>query len=239
MKINRGFSSFLDLMFGKMEAINYNPTNQSQLLGGLQPLVDIGKDLINTFKPYKSFSYFIEDLKQPLRGVGNMLKGIGYIAVTPLTLFSEKPVQTALSWLNYGVLNILKGGLQVVTTPLTYFLRAPLRGLISCFSGKPERFEDKESVKSLLAQAKGSSVDICYELHRKFNHTVEMNLPTNKDKRREAQLFKEAQLIDAPQYGNGGYAYPPSEEAVRNYLNFFKPAQEQAEVVNSLSFSHG
>ncbi|MDR3503687.1 MAG: hypothetical protein P4L79_14005 [Legionella sp.] len=99
-------------------------------------------------------------------------------------MFSDKPVQTALSWFSYGVLNILKGALQVVTTPLTYFIRAPLRGLISCFSDKPERFEDKESVKSLLAQANGSSVAICYELHRKFNHTVEMALPTAKDKQR-------------------------------------------------------
>ncbi|MFJ1267085.1 hypothetical protein ACD661_00780 [Legionella lytica] len=86
--------------------------------------------------------------------------------------------------------------------------------------------------------ANGSSVAICYELHRKFEHTIAMNLPTDKDKDSEADLFHEAKFQGESQHGNGWYEYPPSAESVSSYLNFFKSIREQEEVISSPSFSY-
>ncbi len=60
-----------------------------------------------------------------------------------------------------------------------------------------------------------------------------MNLPTDKDKEKEANLFHSVKLIEETQHGNGGYAYPPSREAIRSYLNFFKPIQDNLKVINT------
>jgi|GEM_PF-3851340 len=57
------------------------------LLGGFNPLINMRKDFIDTFKPYKSGSYFIlRDLIQPFRGIGNMFRGVFNVITSPILL---------------------------------------------------------------------------------------------------------------------------------------------------------
>jgi len=55
------------------------------ILGGFQPLADMYKDFVDTFKPYKSQRYYVlRDLSQPLYGLKNIAKGIGCLILAPL-----------------------------------------------------------------------------------------------------------------------------------------------------------
>jgi len=55
-----------------------------QLLGGIQPLADIFKDFVDTFKPYKIYSHIKRDAMQPLSGALNIAKGVGTLIITSL-----------------------------------------------------------------------------------------------------------------------------------------------------------
>src|SRR5579872_3176287 len=46
------------------------------LLAGFQPIADMQKDAVNTFKPYKSSRHVWRDLAQPVYGVINIIGGI-------------------------------------------------------------------------------------------------------------------------------------------------------------------
>jgi hypothetical protein len=55
-----------------------------QFLGGLQPLADMLKDFVDTFKPYKIYSHTKRDAIQPFSGALNIAKGVGTLVITPL-----------------------------------------------------------------------------------------------------------------------------------------------------------
>lgn len=40
--------------------------------------------MVDTFKPYKSGFYVWRDILQPLRGLGNIIKGAAYLIAAPL-----------------------------------------------------------------------------------------------------------------------------------------------------------
>lgn len=208
-KINRGYVSpleFLHLLWvevqnpgnvdedlAKLRTLNYPRYNPSEnmlysmqfmnglrfIWGGFQPLADIYKDFVDTFKPYKSKRYILRDFLQPLYGLENIARGIGCLIVAPL-FFLVGNVATLLYILGIplwgrrnlgrafrGALNtsllvyimpiawILDGGLRVFRG-ITQIVATPLswfkvisREIITRANGAPE-FKDSERVKQLL-----------------------------------------------------------------------------------------
>ncbi len=54
-----------------------------------QPIIDIGKDFINTFKPYKTHRHWRYDALQPLYGIGYILLGITFlVSAAAMILFA-------------------------------------------------------------------------------------------------------------------------------------------------------
>lgn len=133
----------------------------TQLKGALQPLADMAKDAVDMFKPYRSWWYVKRDILQPIFGIGNFFKGVGYVLAS-LALFIGAPFYyipeknrtsypeknragylvwasccirdtyvNALSYFIDGILSMLRGATQLATTPLTWFIKAPLRGIIA------------------------------------------------------------------------------------------------------------
>lgn len=86
----------------------------------LQPLVYMGKDYNDTFKPFKSSFYIKRDLLQPIHGAINIYNGIVDLKGSSIAL---------------GITEIFRGLTQIATTPLTWFLRLPFRGIITLFTG--------------------------------------------------------------------------------------------------------
>lgn len=147
----------------------------TQLKGAFQPLADMAKDAMDTFKPYRSWWYVRRDALQPIFGIGNVFKGIGYVLAS-LLLFICAPFYCfyaknsigwhyaaillvswnfALSCFIDGILRILRGATQLVTTPLTCF-KALIRGsitLVDRLSDKRHLAEQNEGIKKLFHDA--------------------------------------------------------------------------------------
>jgi len=138
-----------------------------QILGGLQPIADIGKDFVDTFKPYKARYHAQRDFLQPIRGVGNIAKGvanlivgvIGIIGVPllfPLISFENdrdklrNNLSLTFSWYLDGISSIVRGVTQVITTPLTWFIKMPLRGLITAIKGRTPLIEENQGIQLLV-----------------------------------------------------------------------------------------
>lgn len=130
----------------------------SYLWGGLNPLLGMKKDLIDTLKPYKSNFYVFKDLLQLVSGIGNTIKGVFNCVFSPLIFLvnifryayiaiREKSFRLftynlALSSIKLGgglldgLSSLIRGASQIVTTPLTWLIKMPLRGLITVINGK-------------------------------------------------------------------------------------------------------
>lgn len=154
----------------------YSPkgSKSGQTLGSLQPIVDMGNDFVNTFQPYKSARQVGRDFLQPIRGIGNIAKGIVNIIAAPL-LFIINPIryafisgtfkkfkqnvslnsQRTISWLLNGISSIFRGVTQIATTPLTWSLKMPLRGLITAFKGV-QKIEENKGVQRLVQAGKNA-----------------------------------------------------------------------------------
>lgn len=215
-KINKGYMSlyryfvyklpelsvlqFFDRYFyaNESDANSWNPHHYGQLIGGLQPIADIYKDLIDTFKPYKSRYYIRRDFFQPIIGLKNILKGLFNLIVAPLLfiintvryacisgsfknfIFNMRlNVKRTASWLAEGIGNIIRGALQIVTSPLTWLLRMPLRGLVTLIKGKPKIEQNpglqrcvKIDIQNLCSPRKNTSSLSHSELHRKFLKSI-------------------------------------------------------------------
>jgi hypothetical protein len=151
-------------------------TLHTQIKGSFQPLADMGKDLVDTFKPYRSNWYAKRDAKQPLYGTYNFFKGIVYIfasllllIIFPIYCLSEKTRPKgygyfstlggsyvfALSWFIDGILSIVRGATKIATTPLTWFIKMPLRGIMSVFTDEKDLLiKNKPSIQALVTEAK-------------------------------------------------------------------------------------
>lgn len=156
---------------------NPQPYRGERLLGGFQPIADMNKDFVDTFKPYKSFYYVGRDALQPFRGLGNIARGVGSL-VGAILLFIGKTIQYTLqkgswnrfavnmlenffrtvSWLLDGVSSLVRGATQVVTTPLTWFARIPLRLIITAIKGKPT-IEENDGIQRLVDGGKNAIKD--------------------------------------------------------------------------------
>lgn len=165
----------------------------SILLAGFNPLRAMGKDLVDTFKPYKSNFYVLRDFIQPLRGIGNILRGLFNLVVSPILFLVNilryviaaievKSFNSFISNLNInftrtlaglldGVNSLIRGATQVGTTPLTW-LRIPIRLFITTIAGQPtvsqnieERIEDLES----LILQENKTFDDCMDINNELS----------------------------------------------------------------------
>ncbi len=141
-----------------------------EFLGAFHPWLSMAKDVVDTIKPYKSGFHVWRDLIQPIRGIGNIIKGAAYLPTTiglfvfeffrgivygiakqDLNIFKSL-MQLAFvrvsSGLLDGVNNLIRGVLQIATTPLTWIFRMPLRGIITSQKGWPT-FEETQYKNAL------------------------------------------------------------------------------------------
>jgi hypothetical protein len=153
--------------------IDYN------VIEGFHPFTDMGKDFVNTFKPYKTWHHIAKECLQPLRVIGNILRGISILILTvpaavlfigmllistTLTFFIQGPKQTAelihgvakspglwiLPWFMDAVSSIVRGITQIVFTPVMPF-KFLLRGAITFFTGWQKHENDRGIKKNLTA----------------------------------------------------------------------------------------
>ena len=225
-----------DWMISKDSRIRAQP-----LLGSLQPFVDMAKDAIDTFKPYKTNFHFKRDLLQVVWGVGNIFKGIFNLVCAPAFFFIRAvPAlspsyegsqlgafsfysKVALSWFIEGFALIARGATQVATAPLTLTLRLITRAIITKVKDRP-LIEESDSIQSLraigettLASGSFATVDrIRWELHRKFL----------KAKRRGQKSFLadvgEQQVFDSICFKtHGNYDWTPRPDRKAAALQYF------------------
>jgi hypothetical protein len=150
----------------------------TQIKGSFQPIVDMGKDFADTFKPYRSNWYAKRDAGQPIHAIINLFKGVSYVLASVfLCIFApfyyipqkNRPgfsyLQTlgvgyvyAFSWFIDGILSIVRGVTQIATTPLTWFIKMPLRAFIYLVTNSDNLLiENRPGIRKLLDQAQGIS----------------------------------------------------------------------------------
>lgn len=93
---------------------HFNPQTRrgGWFTGAFQPLADMVKDFSDTFKPYKAKRYYIKrELLQPLRGLGNIARGVGIIVAVPFIFaFSFfKSLYCAATWESFKQQENFKG----------------------------------------------------------------------------------------------------------------------------------
>lgn len=189
--------------------------DNQQIIGSFQPLADMLKDTVDTFKPYKSAYQIKQDFRQPIRGLGNIVRGVANLVGAPLVfigntfryLFFSHSLQDfsynmrlnflrSSSWLLDGISSLIRGITQIATTPLTWLIKMPLRGLITLFKGRPN-FENGSGVRRLIREGNEAINDrsgvrmagIRYELHRKFQRAIQQKQKKGISREQEQKLF--------------------------------------------------
>jgi hypothetical protein len=136
----------------------------------IKPLRYLFKDLVDTFKPYKSNSHIKKDALKPIAGIKDIFIGLGAAVIYPLAVIflpivailkalvlkDPRHVFTLfLSTLILGPLfivgNLILGVTRIVTSPLL-LLKIPFRLLITAFTDQP-LIENNAGIKSLVRQA--------------------------------------------------------------------------------------
>lgn len=245
MKLDKGYWSIADFFFGVPNFnndIKYNPERQSQLLGGLQPLADFAKFISDTNKPYKTSSYMIRDLIQPLFSLSLIFGGFFYAVLAPLLfvglsigkavgLTDKKPsIGQTLSWMTVGVLSMVTGVVKLAATPLAW-LRIPFRyALTRLRKDRVIPLEERPSVTKLLDSARenpsiNNVADICFELHRKYENAISRNDVTHIERQVENDAFEK---IDK-KFGRA--RIEPTIFRCCAYLNLFKEDRRSSEVL--------
>ena len=162
-------TSYVDTPSGQV--LRHNALGQ-QIWGGLKPIEDMEKDVVNTFKPYKTAYHARQDLLQPIRGLGNIVKGVINCTIAPV-VFLVSTIKYVLecafssasrdkladnmklnfartfSWLLEGVFSVVRGSTQIAATPLTW-LKMPLRGVLTAILGSP-KIEEATGVQRHVA----------------------------------------------------------------------------------------
>lgn len=132
--------------------------DRRSLLGGLKPILDIGDDFANTFKPYTPRDSLARDWLQPLRGLGNIVKGVIYLIVVPVLFIvnavrylfisgsltnlawnQSRNASRSTFWMLDGISSLIQGVVQLATTPFTWLIKMPLRGLLTVNEGALEK----------------------------------------------------------------------------------------------------
>lgn len=166
----------------KVEILGVHPVYFGfQILGSFKPFAKMGKDFLDTFRPYYTVKKFVHDLLlQPFHGLFNILKGAGslvggilllagWTVIAPFALLGclipvvnvlyafpfLKKLAYPLSWAIEGVANIFRGVTQIISTPLM-LPRLAVRGVlnaISYYRGDKFLAEEKPEIQRLANEA--------------------------------------------------------------------------------------
>lgn len=146
-----------------------------QLLGGLQPVFDMRKDYVDTFKRYKVGMHVLRDLGQPIFGIGNVIKGALTLGLTPVVFVldllsypfqSDPKPQDFLShasasfnrfssWLLDGIASLIRGATQVAFTPFLIF--KVLARIVRTSSGGYVPLEENQGLQEAVNQGRSLS----------------------------------------------------------------------------------
>ncbi|MBA2655689.1 MAG: hypothetical protein H0U70_01745 [Tatlockia sp.] len=208
----------------------------SLVLGGLNPLLAMTKDLVDTFKPYKSNFYIWRDLLQPLRGLSNVIKGLLNLALAPLLLavdtlrtiyfsikdrslanFPQNMLKTfarALGGVVDGLANITRGLIQIGTTPLNWFLRMPIRGTITAKKGMP-------ILKQQLSDKAEKLEQLVNKEHKHVNDSLEIDLQMQYFKGKIDKAFYRCQEVGINRLSlNYSFTFVPKFTTTRPGIQF-------------------
>ncbi len=155
----------------------HGTSSDYKVIEGFHTLTDMGKDFVNTFRPYKTWYHIAKEFLQPLRGIGNILRGVSILILavvegvmltgallggTFIALIAGRPRRAAkichhilsgpgrllTSWFIDGVSSVVRGITQIVFTPIVP-LKILLRGVITFFSGW-QKFGHDAGMKKIL-----------------------------------------------------------------------------------------
>lgn len=141
----------------------------------------IKKLFADYIKSYKSRAQLIQDFKQPLVGLANVLSG-GIKIVSGFFTFNIKRFAD-------GILSGVRGAIEIATTPLAWILKPITRGIITLIWGKP-RIENNAGMKRVADKGlselgdikndvtKYKLLSISNDLHRKFKKSSDRGQET-------------------------------------------------------------
>jgi hypothetical protein len=197
-KLNvNGYVSLWDYFSGRQKPTTHHlasiqsPTNYSFLMGGMQPLADIWKEVADTFKPYKSRFHFKREIKDSILGifygVGNIVKGIATLVGTIFALifflgrallekerrqgFTQEMLKALIrctAWFCDGLFGTIKGVAQLLS-PLK-LIRIPLRSLITAYVGSPA-YHENTSVEKAAEQGLAALESLSTDEAEKYDNT--------------------------------------------------------------------
>ena len=223
---------------------NFN-TPLLPLKGSMQAFLDMAKDTVDTFKPYKTNYQVKRDLSQPVRGLLNIgraaatfVLALGFLVYrTGNGLFKKNhsysyikvKARYAFSWMAESMALALRGATQIATTPLTWLLKIPLRGILTYSVGAP-LIEDSKSIQNLVELSKGqlqktATVDsnsintnaIRFELHRKYLKAFRRGQQTYIGHAEENKAFRNHGRVPYDSMS----LLPGQEQAALKYLSLF------------------
>lgn len=160
-------------------------TSDSQILGGFQPLVEVERDIANTFRPYKSWGKVGKDLAQPFRGLGNLVSALLHIIYSPFFLLFQLTIGNILSarnaysgeklkeirsnttralvmsssWALAGISRLIRGATQIVATPLSW-IKMIARGFSTLENRGFQSMVDDRNIRRLVKQADELATDL-------------------------------------------------------------------------------
>jgi hypothetical protein len=167
----------------------------SLFLGGFEPLRRMKKDFIDTFKPYKINTHIRREIFQPIRGFGNIFKGIfnliAAIVIFPANIFRyllRLRHQNCLTFgsnllmnlfktaggLVDGLMSIVRGCLQIATTPLVWVFKIPLRIILTKVFSSPSLGDSQKQriyrLKKIFGRIQEASFKQTLSLETEIDH---------------------------------------------------------------------
>lgn len=206
------------------------------------PLQYTGKKIFKLFadyvKPYKSQQHIIQDFKQPLVGLGNMIIGLGKILVG---------IWSLQGWLCLdGLCTVIRGLLELITTPLTWLIKPICRTLATYFHGHYKQIEDNTQLQSIAQQGQAylnsaenlhdpetiiNLLAFCNDLHRKF---------TKQCARGQSTMIE---LEECTQYASIRSGHVLDQQKLNGYFSLFSTKKsavinENAAMIASIANNH-
>lgn len=124
----------------------------SNLVLLFNPFVAMGKDFVDTFKPYKNHQEKERDMQQFPMGLLNILKGMAGISfaglgfafaliTSPVSLWARPAMFVGMVALFTGsflfsIEMVIRGVTQIATAPLVFLFKIPLRSILAHFQNK-------------------------------------------------------------------------------------------------------
>lgn len=244
VKENFRFTHWIDRVIYQGEASrkrwNPHPHDFQQFTGAFQPLADMLKDLVTTFRPYKFEDDRFREFTQVFRGIGMLARGAANWVAAPLLFigyifrdifysnswknFKENTIQNTLrtfTWLIDGTNSFIRGATQVATAPISMSARLIFRCIITPFFDYPP-IEKNPGIKYLVKEGRDAIKEnrtddikaIRDELHRKYLKAMDRSQATEIINTEETKLYTQG-----------------SPETMHLYLNLFTPKPKPIPVI--------